>query len=113
MPITDYISAKTLQQEGWVNAANTEEMYEKLDKTYLAQQGWVNAPRLRNVWLSVNKAAEVVGISGATLATYIKRGCLSLNAHGQVSLHEALTFDYEAAKGRMLDEKRRLKIGRI
>ncbi len=112
MPITDYISPQTLQQEGWVNTADVEQMFDKMDKRYLAQQGWVDLSQVRDVWLSIHKASEVVGISSATLLSYVRLGYLELNEQGQVSLLAALTFDYEAAKRAELDKKRKLKLRR-
>lgn len=112
MPITDYISPTLLHQEGWVNTADTEQMFAKLDKRYLAEQGYVNMSQLRDVCLSIHKAAEVIGISSTTLLTYAKAGYLELNDQGQVPLLAALTFDYATAKRAESEKKRRMKIKR-
>lgn len=54
MAITDYISATTLQAEGWVNVADAEQMFEKLDKSYLAARGYTDASRLAGIRRSTN-----------------------------------------------------------
>lgn len=104
--ITDYIPAAVLEREGFVHRSDSAKMLEAIDKGYLASQGWANLSQCRSVMLSANKAAEVIGIAPATVRAYIKSGHLPSVA-GYVSLLDALTFDYPAAKEDYLNSKYR------
>ena len=110
MAITDYISATTLQAEGWVNVADAEQMFERMDKSYLAARGYTDASRLAGIRISLNQAAGVVGISTTTLGSYANLGYIQVGDDGKVSLLDALAFDYAAAKRKELDNKRRMKL---
>jgi hypothetical protein len=105
--LTDFISPEVLAREGFVHTSDSAQMLEKIDKTYLAQCGYVNLSALRDVKLSVRKAAEVAGVSASTLKEYVKLGYLQVGADGYVSLIDAITFDYAAAKRKYLDSKSR------
>lgn len=109
MPITDYIPAQTLVNEGWLRADDQQGMFDNIDKHYLAERGYVCAERLANVRVSVNKAAELVGVSPSTLATYITTGYIAVDADGKISMLDAISFDYTAAKRAELAKKRRMR----
>lgn len=104
--ITDYIPAQVLEREGFVHISDSAKMLERIDKGFLAEQGWTNLAHLRGVMLSVHKAAKIVGIDPKTLLAYIKGGYIAADQNGQVSLVDALTFDYKGAKRAYLDSKR-------
>ena len=110
MPITDYISPQTLFNEGWVRADDQQGMLEKIDKVYLAENGYIYSPRLAQVRVSISKAAELVGISPATLAQYVTLGYLPVGEDGKVSMLEALSFDYASAKRQELKKKSRVNL---
>ena len=95
--LTDYIPAQVLEREGFVHCSDSEKMLERIDKQFLADRG---------VNVSIRKAAEIVHCSAATLAEYVKMGYLTAN-DGQISLYDALTFDYPAAKRAYLSTKER------
>lgn len=104
--LTDYIPAQVLEREGFVHCSDSEKMLERIDKQFLAERGWLQAAILRGVNVSIRKAAEIVHCSAATLAEYVKMGYLTAN-DGQISLYDALTFDYPAAKRAYLSTKKR------
>lgn len=104
--LTDYIPAQVLEREGYVHCSDSEKMLERIDKQYLTDRGWLQAAILRGVNISIRKAAEIVHCSAATLAEYVKMGYLTAN-DGQISLYDALTFDYPAAKRAYLSTKER------
>lgn len=106
MALTDYISPMVIAAEGYIHATDNEALLANIDKQFLATQGWVNMAQVRNVWLSIHMAAQIVGISSPTLLSYAKAGYLKLD-DGRVSLLEALTFDYVAAKKKELRKKQR------
>ena len=56
--LTDFISPEVLAREGFVHTSDSAQMLEKIDKAYLAECGYVNLSALRDVKLSVRKAAE-------------------------------------------------------
>ena len=105
--LTDFISPEVLAREGFVHTSDSARMLEKIDKAYLAENGWVNLSALRNVKVTIRKAAEVIGISASTLKAYVEMGYLPVGADGYVSLLDAITFDYAAAKRKYLDSKSR------
>lgn len=110
MAITDYISQAVLQQEGWVHITDTESMLDHLPATTLVQRGWIRSERLSNVRVSVNKAAEFVGISPSTLASYITLGYLRIDGDGKLSMLDVLSFDYASAKRQELKKKNRINL---
>lgn len=105
--LTDFISPEVLAREGFVHTSDSAQMLEKIDKAYLAENGWVNLSALRDVKVTIRKAAEVIGISASTLKAYVEMGYLPVGADGYVSLLDAITFDYTAAKRKYLDSKSR------
>lgn len=105
--LTDFISPEVLAREGFVHTSDSAQMLEKIDKAYLAKNGWVNLSALRDVKVTIRKAAEVIGISASTLKAYVEMGYLPVGADGYVSLLGAITFDYAAAKRKYLDSKSR------
>lgn len=105
--LTDFISPEVLAREGFVHTSDSAQMLEKIDKAYLAENGWVNLSALRDVKVTIRKAAEVIGISASTLKAYVEMGYLPVGADGYVSLIDAITFDYAAAKRKYLDSKSR------
>ena len=96
--LTDYIPAQVLEREGYVHISDPEKMLAKMDKDYLSAQGYVHSAILRSVKISVGKAAEIADCSATTLKKYIEMGYLAVDAAGQVSLLDAVNFDYRAAK---------------
>ena len=104
--LTDFIPAQVLEREGFVHRSDSAKMLEAIDKDYLASQGWANLARCREVMLSPTKAAEIVGVAPATLRAYIRTGHLR-TVNGNVTLLDAMTFDYEAAKVDYLKNKHR------
>lgn len=103
--LTDYIPAQVLEREGFVHSSDSEKMLERIDKSFLAERGWVNLSMLRHVKVSVRKAAEIVECSASTLKEYIRMGYLAVDDAGQVSLLDAVSFDYPAAKKAYLTAK--------
>lgn len=106
--LTDFISPEVLAREGFVHTSDSAQMLEKIDKAFLAENGWVNLSTLRHVKVTIRKAAEVVGISASTLKEYAKMGYLPIDEDGYVSLLNAITFDYPAAKRVYLATKERV-----
>lgn len=104
--ITDYIPAQVLEREGFVHISDSAKMLERIDKGFLAEQGWANLAAKRGVKVSVRKAAEIVGVDAKTLLAYIKGGYIAANENGQVSMVDALTFDYKKAKQAYLNSKK-------
>lgn len=105
--LTDYIPAQVLEREGFVHSSDSEKMLERIDKAFLAERGWVNLSMLRHVKVSVRKAAEIAQCSASTLKEYIKMGYLPIDEAGQVSLSDAVGFDYPTAKRAYLSTKER------
>ena len=106
--LTDFISPEVLAREGFVHSSDNEQMFAKIDKAYLAKRGWGDMSILRGVKVSPRKAAEIAGCSASTLNEYIKMGYLAVDDAGQVSLFDAVQFDYPAAKRAYLSTKQRI-----
>lgn len=105
--LTDFISPEVLAREGFVHTSDSAKMLEKIDKAYLAENGWVNLSALRDVKVTIRKAAEVIGISASTLKAYVEMGYIAVEADGYISLLNAITFDYPSAKKAYLATKER------
>ena len=105
--LTDFISPEVLAREGFVHTSDNAQMLEKIDKDFLSANDWVHLPRLRHIKISVRQAAEIAGPSASTLKEYIKMGYLAVDDAGQVSLFDAVNFDYPAAKKAYLATKQR------
>ena len=93
-----------------MHITDTESMLAHLPATTLVQRGWIRSERLSNVRVSVNKAAEFVGISPTTLASYITLGYLRIDGDGKLSMLDVLSFDYASAKRTELASKRKVVI---
>ncbi len=107
MALTDYISPDIIAAEGYVHSSDNDALLECIDKDYLHSQGWVDMSAVRDVPISVRKAAEIVGVAASTLAGYVSLGYLKSDDEGHVSLFDALVFDRVAAKKRLLADKPR------
>lgn len=105
--LTDFISPEVLAREGFVHTSDSAQMFAKIDKAYLAERGWGDMSVLRSVKISPRQAAEIAGCSASTLKEYIKMGYLAVDDAGQVSLFDAVQFDYPAAKKAYLSTKQR------
>lgn len=105
--LTDFISPAVLEREGFVHISEPEKIFAMLDRAALAKLGWVNVEELRPVKVSVRKASEIAKVAPNTLMGYIRAGYLADDPNGRVSIADAMTFDYQAAKRDMLDNKDR------
>lgn len=106
MALTDYISPTVLADAGYIHESQSAVMLEHIDRQYMTEQGWVNLSRVRNVPVSVSKAAEIIGVSPATLEGYVKLGYIAKDCYGKISLLSALGFNYDAVKKDYLSSKR-------
>lgn len=107
MPLTDYISPEVLAAEGYIHRTDKEALFENIGAEYLHSRGWVDMTSLRDVPISIRKAAQIAGISPTTLAGYVSLGYIRVDGEGHVSLLDALTFDAKAAKRRLRASKLR------
>lgn len=107
MPLTDYISPEVLAAEGYIHRSDKAALFENIGAEYLHSRGWVDMTSLRDVPISIRKAAQIAGISPTTLAGYVSLGYIRVDGEGHVSLLDALTFDAKAAKRRLRASKLR------
>lgn len=105
MPLTDYISPEVLAAEGYIHRSDKAALFENLGEEYLHSQGWVDLTAVRDVPISIHKAAQIAGCAASTLAGYVSLGYMPVDENGHVSLLDALTFDAKAAKRRLLASK--------
>lgn len=106
MALIDYIAPSVLAEEGYIHKSSQSEMLGNLDRGFLAEQGWVNLSHARNVEVSVQKAAQIIGVSSPTLEGYVKLGYLKKTANGKILLIAALSFDYKKVKKDYLKSKK-------
>ncbi len=105
MPLTDYISPKVLAEEGYIHRTDKEALFENIGAEYLHSRGWVDMTSLRDVPISIRKAAQIAGCAASTMAGYVSLGYMPIDEDGHVSLLDALTFDVKAAKRRLRASK--------
>lgn len=105
MPLTDYISPQVLADEGYIHRSDKAALFENIGVEYLHSQGWVDLTTVRDVPISIRKAAQIAGCSATTLAGYISLGYMRIDENGHVSLLDALTFDVKAANLRLRASK--------
>lgn len=107
MALIDYISPKVLSDEGYIHNSDKEAMFDNIGADYLNSRGWVDMTALRDIPMSVCKAAQIAGISPTTMAGYVSLGYIKVDKDGHISLLDALTFDAKAAKRRLRASKLR------
>ena len=109
MALFDYISPARLKNEGYINKADSKEMFDNIDKEYLKEQGWFDLSSLNNVPLSIHMAAQVVGVHATTLTGYVARGVIRTDSTGHIAFLDALRFNYKKAKADLMKTKTHIK----
>ena len=105
MALTDYISPSVLADEGYIHESQKGVMLEHIGRRYLSGQGYADLSRVRDVRVSANMAAEIIGIKSPTLNGYAKLGYIHRSIDGKYSLLEVLSFDAKEVKAHYLSSK--------